>query len=399
MEDNYYVKKGSNGVLYLILVLVMLISIGLLGYTYFYMSNPKNIYTNLVNNTFDSIIVKDEENIKLKYNLSVSVEGSEIDEDTVNLLNSLKLSGISYLTKKDKYAVYNAKISNSDGNLFDITMSYKDKNVYFGLGDLFDKNIRVELDSEKSDEIDEMFKNYNVESYKKIVNEFRNAFLNAIGDEVIVQESEVININDKEKKVNNNKLEINNINYSDIRDKFVDYLISSDDFIDNVMELTNQTKQEVLERIDSIDKNLSSDESIVINVYTDGLMNKFVGIKCVYINSDEEVTFSYNDSEFKISSNGGLVSIKEESENNYSFEIIEIEDDLKIGFKGNFGLSYEEYSMPNTDNSVLVTELTEGDLSTIMDNLSKNEAIANIVNNYVYGDDFIEYEESEISDY
>lgn len=359
------------------------------------MSNPKNIYINLVNNTFDSIIVKDEENIKLKYNLSVSVESSEIDDDTVNLLNSLKLSGIGYLTKKDKYAVYNAKISNSDGNLFDITMSYKDKNVYFDLGDLFDKNIRVELDSENSDKIDEMFKNYNVESYKKIVNVFRNAFLNAIGDEVIVQESEVININNKELKVNNNKLEINNINYSDIRDKFVDYLISSDDFINNVMELTNQTKQEVLERIDSIDKNLSSDESIVINVYTDGLMNKFVSIKCIYINSDEEVTFSYNDSEFKISSNGGLVSIKEESENNYSFEVIEIEDDLKIGIKGNFGLSYEEYSMPNTDNSVLVTDLTESDLSLIMDNLSKNEVIANIINSGA----FIEYEESEISDY
>ena len=400
MEDKNYGEKGaSNGFLYLLLVLVIVVSVGVLGYTYIYMNNPKNIYTNLVNHTYDALDLEDKDNIKLTYDLSLNVQSGSLDDDTINLLNSLRIGGLSYITKKDKYAVYNAKISNSDGNLFDLSMTYKDKNAYFGLGDLFDKSIRVELDDENSKKIDDMIMNYNPENTKKLVGELKNAFLNSISDEVIVQENETITINNKEMKVTNNKLEINSINFSAIKDKFVDYLRASDDFVDSAVLVFGLTKEEILESLNSKDGfNLTSKDSIVINVYTEGLMSEFVSIKCVYVEGEDEVTFSYDGTTAKISSKGNTITVKEESENKFSYEVISnTEEDTKFDIKGNISISYEEYSLPNIDNSVLASELTENDMALIIENLSKNEAIANIVGNAIGGNEEIDFEESELN--
>lgn len=400
MEDKNYGKKGANnGFLYLLLVLVIVVSVGALGYTYIYMNNPKNIYTNLVNHTYDALDLEDKDNIKLTYDLSLNVQSGSLDDDTINLLNSLRIGGLSYITKKDKYAVYNAKISNSDGNLFDLSMTYKDKNAYFGLGDLFDKSIRVELDDENSKKIDDMIMNYNPENTKKLVGELKNAFLNSISDEVIVQENETITINNKEMKVTNNKLEINSINFSAIKDKFVDYLIASDDFVDSAVLVFGLTKEEVLESLNSKDGfNLTSKDSIVINVYTEGLMSEFVSIKCVYVEGEDEVTFSYDGTTAKISSKDNTITVKEESDNKFSYEVISnSEEDMKFDIRGNISISYEEYSLPNIDNSVLASELTENDMALIIENLSKNEAIANIVGNAIGGNEEIDFEESELN--
>lgn len=400
MEDKNYGKKGaSNGFLYLLLVLVIVVSVGALGYTYIYMNNPKNIYTNLVNHTYDALDLEDKDNIKLTYDLSLNVQSGSLDDDTINLLNSLRIGGLSYITKKDKYAVYNAKISNSDGNLFDLSMTYKDKNAYFGLGDLFDKSIRVELDDENSKKIDDMIMNYNPENTKKLVGELKNAFLNSISDEVILQENETITINNKEMKVTNNKLEINSINFSAIKDKFVDYLRASDDFVDSAVLVSGLTKEEILESLNSKDGfNLTSKDSIVINVYTEGLMSEFVSIKCVYVEGEDEVTFSYDGTTAKISSKGNTITVKEESENKFSYEVISnSEEDMKFDIKGNISISYEEYSLPSIDNSVLASELTENDMALIIENLSKNEAIANIVGNVIGGNEEIDFEESELN--
>lgn len=400
MEDKNYGEKGaSNGFLYLLLVLVIVVSVGALGYTYIYMNNPKNIYTNLVNHTYDALDLEDKDNIKLTYDLSLNVQSGSLDDDTINLLNSLRIGGLSYITKKDKYAVYNAKISNSDGNLFDLSMTYKDKNAYFGLGDLFDKSIRVELDDENSKKIDDMIMNYNPENTKKLVGELKNAFLNSISDEVIVQENETITINNKEMKVTNNKLEINSINFSAIKDKFVDYLRASDDFVDSAVLVFGLTKEEILESLNSKDGfNLTSKDSIVINVYTEGLMSEFVSIKCVYVEGEDEVTFIYDGTTAKISSKGNTITVKEESENKFSYEVISnTEEDTKFDIKGNISISYEEYSLPNIDNSVLASELTENDMALIIENLSKNEAIANIVGNAIGGNEEIDFEESELN--
>lgn len=400
MEDKNYGKKGaSNGFLYLLLVLVIVVSVGALGYTYIYMNNPKNIYTNLVNHTYDALDLEDKDNIKLTYDLSLNVQSGSLDDDTINLLNSLRIGGLSYITKKDKYAVYNAKISNSDGNLFDLSMTYKDKNAYFGLGDLFDKSIRVELDDENSKKIDDMIMNYNPENTKKLVGELKNAFLNSISDEVILQENETITINNKEMKVTNNKLEINSINFSAIKDRFVDYLRASDDFVDSAVLVSGLTKEEILESLNSKDGfNLTSKDSIVINVYTEGLMSEFVSIKCVYVEGEDEVTFSYDGTTAKISSKGNTITVKEESENKFSYEVISnSEEDMKFDIRGNISISYEEYSLPSIDNSVLASELTENDMALIIENLSKNEAIANIVGNVISGNEEIDFEESELN--
>lgn len=400
MEDSNYGNKGANnGFLYLLLVLVIVVSVGALGYTYIYMNNPKNIYTNLVNHTYDALDLEDKDNIKLTYDLSLNVQSGSLDDDTINLLNSLRIGGLSYITKKDKYVVYNAKISNSDGNLFDVSMTYKDKNAYFDLGDLFDKNIRVELDDENSKKIDDMIMNYNPENTKKLVGELKNAFLSSISDEVIVQENETITINNKEMKVTNNKLEINSINFSAIKDKFVDYLRASDDFVDSAVLVSGLTKEEILDTLNSKDGfNLTSKDSIVINVYTEGLMSKFVSIKCVYVEGEDEVTFTYDGTTAKISSKGNTITVKEESENKFSYEVISnSEEKMKFDIRGNISMSYEEYSLPNIDNSVLLSELTENDMALIIENLSKNEAIANIVGNVIGGNEEINFDESELN--
>ena len=386
MEDVDNKKKSKKGKVVGFVVLALLFVIGfIVGFKIYELSKPYNIYSSLINSALKSSKFENHENYKVDFKFNTRVEDSELDDTTKEILNSMNYSGTNFISVKEKYMIANYTIKNDSNTLLDMNMYYKNGITYLGLGELFDKLIEIPLDEENSKKVNDLFLNINSSNIEVILREIKNAFEYAIKDEKIVKEKTTLDIDGKSVNVVNNKLVIDKSNEERISKKLSDYLKISDDFLDNFSKEFGVSKEDIISFLEDDSYTSEEDYKMVINLYTNGFLNNFVSTKIEFIENDEKiVNFEFNKNSIKISDADMLVfTIKEDEKDKYSINLKYELDGMNVELLGTATMSYAQMSTPFVSNSVSLEELTEEDLVTFGENLSKNEAFINIIEKYV----------------
>lgn len=386
MEDVDNKKKSKNGKVVGFVVLALLFVIGfIVGFKIYELSKPYNIYSSLINSALKSSKFENHENYKVDFKFNARVEDSELDDTTKEILNSMNYSGTNYISVKEKYMIANYTIKNDSNTLLDMNMYYKNGITYLGLGELFDKLIEIPLDEENSKKVNDLFLNINSSNIEVILREIKNAFEDAIKDEKIVKEKTTLDIDGKSVNVVNNKLVIDKSNEERISKKLSDYLKNSDDFLDNFSKEFGVSKEDIISFLEDDSYTSEEDYKMVINLYTNGILNNFVSTKIEFIENDEKIVdFEFNKNSIKISDDDMFVfTIKEDKKDKYSINLKYELDGMNVELSGTATMSYAQMSTPFVSNSVSLEELTEEDFVTFGENLSKNEAFINIIEKYV----------------
>ncbi len=386
MEDVDNKKKSKKGKVVGFVVLALLFVIGfIVGFKIYELSKPYNIYSSLINSALKSSKFENHENYKVDFKFNARVEDSELDDTTKEILNSMNYSGTNFISVKEKYMIANYTIKNDSNTLLDMNMYYKNGITYLGLGELFDKLIEIPLDEENSKKVNDLFLNINSSNIEVILREIKNAFEDAIKDEKIVKEKTTLDIDGKSVNVVNNKLVIDKSNEERISKKLSDYLKNSDDFLDNFSKEFGVSKEDIISFLEDDSYTSEEDYKMVINLYTNGILNNFVSTKIEFIENDEKiVNFEFNKNSIKISDDDMLVfTIKEDEKDKYSINLKYELDGMNVELLGTATMSYAQMSTPFVSNSVSLEELTEEDFVTFGENLSKNEAFINIIEKYV----------------
>lgn len=386
MEDVDNKKKSKKGKVVGFVVLALLFVIGfIVGFKIYELNKPYNIYSSLINSALKSSKFENHENYKVDFKFNARVEDSELDDTTKEILNSMNYSGTNFISVKEKYMIANYTIKNDSNTLLDMNMYYKNGITYLGLGELFDKLIEIPLDEENSKKVNDLFLNINSSNIEVILREIKNAFEDAIKDEKIVKEKTTLDIDGKSVNVVNNKLVIDKSNEERISKKLSDYLKNSDDFLDNFSKEFGVSKEDIISFLEDDSYTSEEDYKMVINLYTNGILNNFVSTKIEFIENDEKiVNFEFNKNSIKISDDDMLVfTIKEDEKDKYSINLKYELDGMNVELSGTATMSYAQMSTPFVSNSVSLEELTEEDFVTFGENLSKNEAFINIIEKYV----------------
>ena len=386
MKDVDNKKKSKKGKVVGFVVLALLFVIGfIVGFKIYELNKPYNIYSSLINSALKSSKFENHENYKVDFKFNARVEDSELDDTTKEILNSMNYSGTNFISVKEKYMIANYTIKNDSNTLLDMNMYYKNGIAYLGLGELFDKLIEIPLDEENSKKVNDLFLNINSSNIEVILREIKNAFEDAIKDEKIVKEKTTLDIDGKSVNVVNNKLVIDKSNEERISKKLSDYLKNSDDFLDNFSKEFGVSKEDIISFLEDDSYTSEEDYKMVINLYTNGILNNFVSTKIEFIENDEKiVNFEFNKNSIKISDDDMLVfTIKEDEKDKYSINLKYELDGMNVELSGTATMSYAQMSTPFVSNSVSLEELTEEDFVTFGENLSKNEAFINIIEKYV----------------
>ena len=386
MEDVDNKKKSKKGKVVGFGVLALLFVIGFIaGFKIYELNKPYNIYSSIINSALKSSKFENHENYKIDFKFNARVEDSELDDTTKEILNSMNYSGTNFISVKEKYMIANYTIKNDSNTLLDMNMYYKNGITYLGLGELFDKLIEIPLDEENSKKVNDLFLNINSSNIEVILREIKNAFEDAIKDEKIVKEKTTLDIDGKSVNVVNNKLVIDKSNEERISKKLSDYLKNSDDFLDNFSKEFGVSKEDIISFLEDDSYTSEEDYKMVINLYTNGILNNFVSTKIEFIENDEKiVNFEFNKNSIKISDDDMLVfTIKEDEKDKYSINLKYELDGMNVELSGIATMSYAQMSTPFVSNSVSLEELTEEDFVTFGENLSKNEAFINIIEKYV----------------
>lgn len=386
MKDVDNKKKSKKGKVVGFVVLALLFVIGfIVGFKIYELNKPYNIYSSLINSALKSSKFENHENYKVDFKFNARVEDSELDDTTKEILNSMNYSGTNFISVKEKYMIANYTIKNDSNTLLDMNMYYKNGITYLGLSELFDKLIEIPLDEENSKKVNDLFLNINSSNIEVILREIKNAFEDAIKDEKIVKEKTTLDIDGKSVNVVNNKLVIDKSNEERISKKLSDYLKNSDDFLDNFSKEFGVSKEDIISFLEDDSYTSEEDYKMVINLYTNGILNNFVSTKIELIENDEKIVdFEFNKNSIKISDADMLVfTIKEDEKDKYSINLKYELDGMNVELLGTATMSYAQMSTPFVSNSVSLEELTEEDFVTFGENLSKNEAFINIIEKYV----------------
>lgn len=384
MEDvNKKKSKKSKIVGFVVLALLFVIGF-IVGFKIYELSKPYNIYSSLINSALKSSKFENHENYKVDFNFNVKAEDSELDDTTKEILNSMNYSGTNFISVKEKYMIANYTIKNDSNTLLDMNMYYKNGIAYLGLGELFDKLIEIPLDEENSKKVNDLFLNINSSNIEVILREIKNAFEDAIKDEKIVKEKTTLDIDGKSVNVVNNKLVIDKSNEERISKKLSDYLKNSDDFLDNFSKEFGVSKEDIISFLEDDSYTSEEDYKMVINLYTNGILNNFVSAKIEFIENDEKIVdFEFNKNGLKISDDMLVFTINEDEKDKYSINLKYESDGMSVVLSGTATMSYTQMSTPFVSDAISLEELTEEDFVTFGENLSKNEAFINIIEKYV----------------
>ncbi len=383
--ENLNKKKSKKGKIVGFVVLALLFVIGfIVGFKIYELSKPYNIYSSFINSALKSSKFENHENYKVDFNFNVKAEDSELDDTTKEILNSMNYSGTNFISVKEKYMIANYTIKNDSNTLLDMNMYYKNGIAYLGLGELFDKLIEIPVDEENSKKVNDLFLNINSSNIEVILREIKNAFEDAIKDEKIVKEKTTLDIDGKSVNVVNNKLVIDKSNEERISKKLSDYLKNSDDFLDNFSKEFGVSKEDIISFLEDDTYTSEEDYKVVINLYTNGILNNFVSAKIEFIENDEKIVdFEFNKNGIKISDDMLVFTINEEEKDKYSINLKYESDGMSVELSGTATMSYTQMSTPFVSDAISLEELTEEDFVTFGENLSKNEAFINIIEKYV----------------
>ncbi len=417
-------KKGKLGLIILLIVIALIG--GLIGYYFLVFNNTENIYKRAIDGIGNEIIETIDETDKfikeaelftkpLMVKSTISASSSDPFLKDLSVASFNINAGMDYKNKE-----YSANITLNEDNkaLINILAYIKDKNVYLQSQKLFYRVVQIEGLTELPD-IDLEMENM-LTDYKYIVKTFKDAIVKSIDKKYLEKVSETVTVDGKDAKVTKIVLKYNEANAKEMDAKIVEYLLNDNEFLNIILKYAKKTNdsvtlndiKEVINELKSADKYENFEEGD-INLYVSGFTNKLAGFGLksnneefkvlvinekvkITMNNEEIATGTYKDEKLtlkcemdetnieieldnkkgnlnvKLSDGDENINVISESTNKYN-GILTVNATLE-NINYNVKLNYEllpktNIEKINTTNAINYNSLTEENMNTIMNNL------------------------------
>ena len=299
-------KKKINK-LWIILSVVVIV---LLGGTYLYLNNSKNIFIKILNkgyknieDTLDNIDVSYDKTTKLNSDLSFDFNVSDkykdvIDQNILDEINKLQFFINATQDYKSKEFSFELNTKYDKNDLFDVAMYGQNKSFYVELKNLYDKYIEIPYE-----EYDSLFENSNMEinKIKYVLKTIKDNLFKNLNQKDFKKSKEKLNIQ-------KNKIEVNKIEYEVTEEKTTKLLINTlkdlekdKKFIKYISELGEVDEKEIASSINELIKELEAETEfenetfVSLSLYTKGLLNDYIGFEINFNNLGKLNIYNYND--------------------------------------------------------------------------------------------------------
>ena len=299
-------KKKINK-LWIILSVIVIV---LLGGTYLYLNNSKNVFIKVLNkeyknieNILDNLDIDYDKTIKINSDFSFDVNASdkykdEINQNILTEINSLEYFINAIHNSKNREFSFELNTKYDTKDLFDVAIYGQNKNIYVELKNLYDKYIEFPVE-----EYDSLFENPNIEinKIKYVLKTIKNNLFKNLNEKEFKKTKEKLNIKE-------NKIQVNKIEYEFTEEKTIKILINifkslkkDKKFIKYISEIGLIDEKKVESDINEFIKDLESktefeDETFVsLSIYTKGLLNNYIGFEININNLGKINIYNYND--------------------------------------------------------------------------------------------------------
>lgn len=400
------------GVVVLLAVIVVVVVMALSG-------SPESIYKSMITAASNSIIANDVSSSE-KANFNASVELSTDIDELKDYIDGLAVSANLQYDLEAKEVMAKAKVDIARESYLDaqVFVNLLEEKVYLGETNLYDKLISVEIPEETMTQIEELMGEDDQLTVDKSVaktaaKRFSEAINNSLASEYFSKNSVTVNINGKDKKVTDNALVLTGEDLKEVYTTAFETLKEDQKFLD-CYENPDDIKDALDMLLDEVEY-MDEETSLEVHYYTSGLFKSFVGAAIVatdeyddsavieIIAQDNDVydislkSISYGDEEEVLSASVKVNKVTDEE--------IDVEVTLDMEGLGELTAKVVASAVYNKDveaidagNAVDVNDLTEDDMTEILENL-ENSALYTLIEPYMNsGDDYDEdydYEEPE----
>ncbi len=307
---NFQKKKGKTGLIIGICAVLLVIA----GAVIFYLisTSPKAIFKSVVNSfyqDFSSSISDTEENefdinfledsILAKGNLAITSDMAEL-----SMINDYMIDYTLGLDVKNEKMEAGISITESEKELINFLMNFKENAIYASLGTVFDKVINLDnISLEEIADIEDL-KTYfegtktlslTTDDIDYIVETMKDLINKSFDDVKFEKSSENTEIGDITVKARKLSLVLDESNTKIIGDTVLKGMIADDKLLEKIAMISGQDaadlKSLLEDALDEIDYD-EFDDSSVLAIYTKGLTNKV--IKISVLQDDEEMAYYSN---------------------------------------------------------------------------------------------------------
>lgn len=409
VNDNFNVKKPKKKGLIIGIIIAIALVIALILAYFLILTKPQFIFSKAI----DKIFAVESENynsIKMDATINASIESKDTSiQDQLAEIEKFTLKAGVQMDIEEKQEIVNLGLEYDNNPVIDAQMYYNNEEMYAYFDGILDKYIQLDVGEDAKEEMKQIFETTSpekMEDAQKIVKIIRDEIktqIKEVGE--FEQEKTTISVGEKEKKVTKSTLKLSQEQFYTIISNICTNLAKNEKFLKLCKD---DTIGKDLEELGKEIKNAEADDinNVEISIYTKGILNKFVGVDLgIYVEEqkttillsfvkENENTYSYKVSGKMSTANMDLAKGKIEIEKNkdnkeekegkttVTAEILNtntletIDTKIEIDYSAEYNKGIDKIDV---SNSVNMNNLTQTDMTTIVQNLMTRPLIGDIL--------------------
>ena len=397
-------KKKGKIILGIILAIIIIAIIALVAVYFLVFSTPQYIFASTVDSIFN-MKAQTYNTVKsaVTLNGSVQFEDESINEQLTDLENfSINIG--SQIDYQNQSEIVDLGLQYEDESVVGARFYFKDGEMYTLLDGLYDDYIKVDLDTEQANLMQELLDLTKVQGKQENLIKAMSIFGNEIKGQIsnvgtFEKSTEQMTLNGENKNVTRVSLLFNAQEFSTVVINVCNNLANNNEFIQCFEESPKDALLDIVASLE--DGEPSSDDTVRISIYTQGLLNETIGFGLdlnladntelsinmnIMKETDDLYTVSYTQGDNYI--NGRIeIARAENTEENQTGDAkitLEVSDlgtmELNMGYAYSYNQAVDEV---DTRNSVNAEDLTQEDMNTILENLMERPIIGDLMTNII----------------
>ena len=397
-------KKKGKIVLGIILAILILAVIALVAVYFLVFSTPQYIFASTLDNIFN-MKAQTYSTIKSAVTLNGSAQfADESVNEQLEDIEKISLNIGSQIDYQNQSEIVDLGLQYEDESVVDARFYFKDGEMYTLLDGLFDDYIKVDLDTEQANLMKELLDLTQVQGKQENLIKVMSILGNELKGQIanvgtFEKNTEQMTLNGENKNVTRVSLLFTAQEFSTVVTNVCNNLADNDEFIKCFDE---SPRDELLAIVDSFEEGEpSSDDTIRISLYTQGLLNEPIGfgldlniaeneelsiVLNIMKETDNLYTVNYTQGDNKI--DGKIEISKAENTKEHQtgeakitlnlLDVVTIK--MNVGYANSYNQAVDEV---DTRNSVNAEDLTQEDINTILENLMERPLISDVLQSYI----------------
>lgn len=397
-------KKKGKIILGIILAIIIIAIIALVAVYFLVFSTPQYIFASTVDSIFN-MKAQTYNTVKsaVTLNGSVQFEDESINEQLTDLENfSINIG--SQIDYQNQSEIVDLGLQYEDESVVGARFYFKDGEMYTLLDGLYDDYIKVDLETEQANLMQELLDLTKVQGKQENLIKAMSIFGNEIKGQIsnvgtFEKSTEQMTLNGENKNVTRVSLLFNAQEFSTVVINVCNNLANNNEFIQCFEE---SPKDALLDIVTSLeDGEPSSDDTVRISIYTQGLLNETIGFGLdlnladntelsinmnIMKETDDLYTVSYTQGDNYINGRIEIARAENTEENQTGDAKITLDVsnlgtmELNMGYAYSYNQAVDEV---DTRNSVNAEDLTQEDMNTILENLMERPVIGDLMTNII----------------